>query len=69
MIGRMVNAALAAGSSRRAYDALTTGDRAGRWQRTNHRGEVVTLAQGPAVSVGSLVGVATAPGLTGSVRL
>ena len=69
MIGRIASAALAAGSSRRVYDVLTTGDRAARWQRTNHRGEVVTLAQGPAVSVGSLVGVATAPGLPASVRL
>jgi len=69
VLKRIVSAAIAAGVSRRAYDALTAGERAARWQRTNHRGDVVTLAQGPAVSLGSLAGVATAPGLPGSVRL
>ncbi|MCZ3385724.1 MAG: hypothetical protein LH630_01840 [Actinomycetia bacterium] len=39
-----------------------------RWLRTNHRGETVTLAQGPAVSFGSLVGVITSPDLAPSVR-
>ncbi len=69
MLKRIVSAAIAASVSRRAYNALTAGDSAARWQRTNHRGDVLTLAQGPAVSVGSLAGVATAPGLSGSVRL
>jgi UDP-N-acetylmuramyl pentapeptide phosphotransferase/UDP-N-acetylglucosamine-1-phosphate transferase len=48
---------------------LTSGDRAERWQRINHRGEVVTLAQGPAVSAGSLAGIVTVPGLSGTDRL
>lgn len=63
MIGRVLSAAAAAAVSRTAYDALRTGPTAARWQRTNHRGEPVTLAQGPAVALGSLVGGVTAPGL------
>lgn len=69
MVKRIVSAAIAAGVSRQAYDALTAVGRAERWQRMNHRGEAVTLAQGPAVSAGSLAGVATAPGLSVPVRI
>lgn len=66
---RLASAAAAASVSRRTFGILSGGDRAGRWQRTNHRGEVVTLAQGPAVAAGSLAGIATAPDLSGSERL
>lgn len=68
MLGRAVNAAVAAAVSKRVYDTVSTGPSALRWLRSNHRGEPVTLAQGPAVSAGSLVAVMTAPGIHRSVR-
>jgi len=69
MVGQFLNGAVASLVSRRVYDQLSTGVSAQRWQRTNHRGETVTLAQGPAVSLGSLAAMVTAPGLAPSTRL
>jgi UDP-N-acetylmuramyl pentapeptide phosphotransferase/UDP-N-acetylglucosamine-1-phosphate transferase len=68
VLGRVLSAAAAAVAGRAAYDAVRMGPSARRWQRTNHRGERVTLAQGPAVAAGSLVGVLAAPGLRQSHR-
>ncbi len=68
MLTRVINAAVAAAVSRQVFDRLQTSKGADRWRRTNHRGEAVSLAQGPAVSAGALVGVATAPGVPGSLR-
>lgn len=68
MIGRVLSAALAALVSKKVYTQLSEGSSAERWQRINHRGETVTLAQGPAVSLGSVFGIVTAPGLSRSVR-
>jgi hypothetical protein len=69
--------ACAAGAARLAYSAMSRrppgGPRA--WSRTNHRGEPVTLLEGPAVAAGAIVGVlaqgvqaslAAASGSTGS---
>ena len=39
-----------------------------RWARTNHRGEPVTLLEGPAVAAGLVAGAVMAPGLPGPVR-
>jgi UDP-GlcNAc:undecaprenyl-phosphate/decaprenyl-phosphate GlcNAc-1-phosphate transferase len=39
-----------------------------RWTRTNHRGEAVTLLAGPAVAMGSTLGLLLAPGLGGRLR-
>jgi UDP-GlcNAc:undecaprenyl-phosphate/decaprenyl-phosphate GlcNAc-1-phosphate transferase len=36
------------------------------WSRTNHRGETVTLLEGPAVAAGAIVGVLAQAGLTGA---
>jgi UDP-GlcNAc:undecaprenyl-phosphate GlcNAc-1-phosphate transferase len=36
------------------------------WSRTNHRGETVTLLEGPAVAAGAIVGVLVQAGLTGT---
>jgi hypothetical protein len=36
----------------------------GLWARTNHRGEPVTLLEGPAAAVGAAAAVLSAPGLT-----
>jgi UDP-GlcNAc:undecaprenyl-phosphate/decaprenyl-phosphate GlcNAc-1-phosphate transferase len=51
-------AALAAAAARGAYAALRRCPPAGEktWVRTNHRGEPVTLLEGPAVTVGAVAG-------------
>jgi len=41
---------------------------AGRWERTNHRGETLTLLAGPAYVAGAAAAVALVPGLPGSTR-
>lgn len=62
---------LAAGSgtalARRLADRATAGSRGvgARWTRTNHRGEPVSLLEGPAVAAGLLAGSLTA-GATGT---
>jgi hypothetical protein len=69
--------ACAAGAARLAYSAMSRRPPGGpkAWSRTNHRGEPVTLLEGPAVAAGAIVGVlaqgvqaslAAAPGSTGS---
>lgn len=66
-----VRAALAAAAgARTAWAVLTrvTPGGAQRWQRTNHRGEPVTLLEGPAYALGALTGVLAAPGLPRRVR-
>jgi hypothetical protein len=64
------SAALAAAAARLSYGGLRRrppgGDRA--WSRTNHRGEPVTLLEGPAVAAGGIAGVLAAPGLAGRER-
>jgi hypothetical protein len=49
----------AAGAARLAYSALNQLPPGGpkTWSRTNHRGEPVTLLEGPAVAVGAVAGV------------
>jgi UDP-GlcNAc:undecaprenyl-phosphate/decaprenyl-phosphate GlcNAc-1-phosphate transferase len=49
----------AAGAARLAYSALRQRPPGGQktWSRTNHRGEPVTLLEGPAVAVGAVAGV------------
>jgi UDP-GlcNAc:undecaprenyl-phosphate/decaprenyl-phosphate GlcNAc-1-phosphate transferase len=68
-------AALAAGTAaacvaRAAYSALTRRPpgSAGTWTRTNHRGEQLTLLEGPALTVGSVAVSALGPGLPPRVR-
>jgi UDP-GlcNAc:undecaprenyl-phosphate GlcNAc-1-phosphate transferase len=52
----------AAGAALGAYTALRRYPPAGEqtWARTNHRGESVTLLEGPAVTVGAVAGAVTA---------
>jgi len=40
----------------------------GTWSRTNHRGEPVTLLEGPAVALGAVAGALSAPGLSTRAR-
>ncbi len=51
----------------RARARVPGGER--RWRRTNHRGEPVTLLEGPAWTVGALTGLALATGLVPKQRL
>jgi len=62
-------AAAAAGATRVAYAVLNQRPPGGTktWSRTNHRGEPVTLLEGPAVAVGAVVG-ALAQAAFGSPR-
>lgn len=54
---------LAAAGARLAYAALRRRPPGGEktWTRTNHRGEPVTLVEGPAVTAGALAGLALVP--------
>ena len=63
----MAAGATAAGTARLAYSAMNRRPPGGpkTWTRTNHRGEPVTLLEGPAVAVGAITGV-LAQRLTGS---
>jgi hypothetical protein len=64
-------AAAAAVSARLAYRLLAARPPGGSatWTRTNHRGEPVTLLEGPAVALGGVVGGALAAGLGRRERL
>jgi UDP-GlcNAc:undecaprenyl-phosphate/decaprenyl-phosphate GlcNAc-1-phosphate transferase len=57
--------ATAAGVARLAYSALNRRPPGGpkAWSRTNHRGEPVTLLEGPAVTAGAIAGVLAQAGL------
>jgi UDP-GlcNAc:undecaprenyl-phosphate/decaprenyl-phosphate GlcNAc-1-phosphate transferase len=69
--GTVVTGAAGAAAARAAYRALRQHPPAGQqtWTRTNHRGERVTLLEGPAVAVGAIaaevVGAAVAARLSG----
>lgn len=56
-IGQVVSAAVAAYVARRTYSWIADGPSAARWSRVNHRGETVTLAEGPAVAAGTVAGL------------
>lgn len=68
--GRLTTTLAATGAARAAYAALTRRAPGGaeRWQRLNHRGDTLTLLEGPAVAVGTAVAVACAPGVPGRTR-
>jgi hypothetical protein len=63
--------ALGAAAARAAYSLLTRrppGDEK-LWLRTNHRGEPVTLLEGPAFVAGAVTAVAVAPGVPARMRV
>ena len=62
--------AAAACLARAAYAALSRRPPGGGnlWTRTNHRGEPVTLVEGPALTVASVAVSAIGPGLAPRVR-
>jgi hypothetical protein len=59
LIAAAAAGATAAGAARVAYSAVNRRPPGGPkvWSRTNHRGEPVTLLEGPAVAVGAIAGV------------
>jgi UDP-GlcNAc:undecaprenyl-phosphate/decaprenyl-phosphate GlcNAc-1-phosphate transferase len=60
------SALVAAAAARLSYAALTARAPGGRkaWDRTNHRGEPITLLEGPAVAIGSIAGAVAGGGAT-----
>ncbi len=68
--GSLIGPALAAGAARGAYTLLRSRPPGGAatWTRTNHRGEPVTLLEGPAAAAGAAFAAALTPGLPGRAR-
>ena len=69
-VAALVAGTAAACAARTAYSALTRRPPGGAatWTRTNHRGERLTLLEGPALTVGSVAASALGPGLPPRVR-
>ncbi|RCG29600.1 hypothetical protein DQ384_18550 [Sphaerisporangium album] len=70
-LGALAGAALGAVAARAAYAAFTRRPPIGdekTWTRTNHRGEPITLLEGPAFVAGAGAAAALVPGLPGRVR-
>ncbi|MEV0234891.1 hypothetical protein [Nonomuraea sp. NPDC050786] len=68
----LAGAAIGAVAARAAYTAFTgnrPADLTGRWTRKNHRGEPITLLEGPAFAAGAGAAAALTPGLPGRLRL
>jgi UDP-GlcNAc:undecaprenyl-phosphate/decaprenyl-phosphate GlcNAc-1-phosphate transferase len=70
-LAAIASAGLAAAAARASYRALNRCPPGGRaaWGRTNHRGEPVTLLEGPAVAAAALAAAAAGPGIAPRVRL
>lgn len=70
-LGALAGAALGAVAARAAYTAFIRRPPIGdekTWTRTNHRGEPITLLEGPAFVAGAGAAAALAPGLPARVR-
>jgi hypothetical protein len=63
--GALLTGTLAAATARAAYAAVNARPPGGRqaWARTNHRGEPVTLLEGPAAATAAAAAALVAPGL------
>jgi len=66
----VITGGLAGAAARAGYAGLTRRPPGGlaNWTRTNHRGEPVTLLEGPAVAAAAVTAAARAPGLTARGR-
>lgn len=71
MLRRAALVAAGAVAARVAYRALVARPPAGEktWARTNHRGEPVTLLEGPAAAVGATAALVAVPGVPARVRV
>ncbi|HEX4817633.1 MAG TPA: hypothetical protein VFV66_33240 [Nonomuraea sp.] len=72
VLSALAGAAIGAVAARAAYAAFTRNrpaELSGRWTRKNHRGEPITLLEGPAFVAGSGAAAALAPGVPGRLRL
>ena len=69
-VAALVTAGLAAGTGLACYRALRRRPPRGGavWDRTNHRGEPVTLLEGPAVAAGAATGALLGPGIPARAR-
>ena len=69
-VATLTTAALAAAAARASYAALKRRPPggAGTWTRTNHRGEPVTLLEGPALALAAVAAPALGRGLSPRVR-
>lgn len=67
----LLSLALAAITARAAYDALRRRPPGGgqSWDRKNHRGEPVTLLEGPAAAAAAVAAALVTPGLSVPVRM
>lgn len=70
MLKTVTGAVLGAAAARAAYTALTRRPPRDEklWLRTNHRGEPVTLLEGPAFAAGAVTALAVAPGVPARMR-
>ncbi len=66
----LASAGLAAAAAQGGYRLLRRRPPGGQdtWTRTNHRGEPVTLLEGPAVAAGAVLAALAGPGLPGRTR-
>ena len=66
----LATAGLAAAAAQGTYRLLRRKPPAGEpaWTRTNHRGEPLTLLEGPAVAAGAALAAVASPGLPGRAR-
>lgn len=72
LLSALAGAAIGAVAAKAAYTAFTrrkADQKDDRWARTNHRGEQLTLLEGPAFVAGASAGAALLPGLPARVRL
>ncbi len=69
-LAAIVGAGVAAAAARGSYAALTRRPPGGTaaWTRTNHRGEPVTLLEGPAVAAAAVMSASISPGLPPRAR-
>lgn len=71
LLGALAGVLLGAVAARAAYAAFTRRPPVGdveTWSRTNHRGEPITLLEGPAFVAGTAAAAAVVPGLPAGVR-